>query len=185
MTVDSLASKPSCTRNGAHGLRSSFSATQALNFIDDPMVSMSEMPGYEWPTFIMISRSVRPIATLTADTEPGPSAQTPWFMPISSAIGPLTITIGAWGPVDIANVRRPMTSSRTHSAIARITGIVFGCAPAITAFAAIFSTVPIPIPGANTPITSSAARPDAATIASTFARVGGTSGRPSLHPLLR
>ena len=87
---------------------------------------MSEMPGYEWPTFIMISRRVRPMATLTADTDPGPRAHTPWFMPISSAIGPLTITIGAWGPVDIANVRSPITSSSTHSAIARITGIAFG-----------------------------------------------------------
>ena len=184
MTVDSLASKPSITRNGAHGLRSSFSATHALNFIDDPMVSMSEMPGYEWPTFIMIKRSVRPMATFTCDTDPGPSAHTPEFIPIASAIGPLTITIGACGPVDIAKVRKPMVSSSTHSAIARITGIAFGAAPAITALAAIFSTVPMPIPGANTPTTSAAARPDAATIASTFARVGGTSGSPSLQPLL-
>ncbi len=92
------------------------------------------------------------------------------------------MTMGAWGPVDIAKVRRPMVSSRTHSAMARMTGIALGLAPAITALAASFSTVPMPMPGANTPITSPAARPDAATIASTFARVGGTRGRPSLQP---
>jgi hypothetical protein len=59
------------------------------------MVSMSVMPGYDSPTFIMINRSARPIDTFTAEIDPGPRAQTPWFMPISSAIGPDTSTIGA------------------------------------------------------------------------------------------
>ena len=102
-----------------------------------PMVSMSVMPGYESPTFIMIRRRARPIATFTCEIEPGPSAQTPWFMPISSAIGPDTSTMGAWGPVDIAQVRSPIDGSRMHSIIAMITGMVSGWHPAMTALAAI------------------------------------------------
>ena len=131
----------------------------------------------------MISRSVRPIATLTAETEPGPSAQTPLFIPIRSAIGPLTITTGACGPVDIAKVRSPIVSGRGCTRPSRGSpASAAGLAPAITALAAIFSTVPMPMPGAKTPTTSSAGRPDAATIAATFSGVGGTSGRPSLQP---
>jgi len=45
VTVDSPTPKPCCTRHGSQGVRSSFSATQAENFIDVPIVSMSEMPG--------------------------------------------------------------------------------------------------------------------------------------------
>jgi hypothetical protein len=48
----------------------------------------------------MMSRIVRPMATLTDEIDPGPRAQTPLFIPISFAIGPLTITTGACGPVD-------------------------------------------------------------------------------------
>ena len=104
-------------------MRSSFSATQNENLAGVPIVSMSVMPGYDSPTFIMIRRSARPIDTLTCETEPGPSAQQPRFMPISSAIGPDTRTIGACGPVDIAQVRRPIDGSRMHSIIAMSTGI--------------------------------------------------------------
>ncbi len=53
----------------------------------------------------------------------------------------------------------------------------------MTAFAATFSTVPMPNPGAKSPITWSPSSPDASTIASTLRRVGGTSGIPSLQPL--
>ena len=122
------------------------------------------------------------MATFTLETEPGPSAQTPLFMPIRSATGPLTMTMGAWGPVDMAKVRRPMAGSRMHSAMASTTGMASGLQPAITAFAAIFSTVPMPKPGSKMPTTSSAGRPDAATNAATFSGVGATSGIPSLQP---
>ncbi|CAB4823779.1 unannotated protein [freshwater metagenome] len=64
-----------------------------------------------------------------------------------------------------------------------ITGMVSGLQPAMTAFAAILRTVPMPKPGANRPTTSLPSRPDALIIASTFACVGGIRGRPSLHPL--
>ena len=115
--------------------------------------------------------------------EPGPRAQTPWFMPISSAIGPETSTIGAWGPVDMAQVRSPMEGSRMHSIMAMITGMVSGLHPAITALAAILRTVPIPKPGAKSPTTWSPLRPEASTMASTLLFVGAMSGNPSLQPL--
>src|SRR5580704_17835618 len=153
VTVDSSRPNPCCTLQGSHGVLSSFSATQKENLLGVPMVSMSVMPGYESPTFIMISRSARPIDTFTCEMEPGPSAQTPWFMPISSAIGPDTSTIGAWGPVNIAHVRNPIDGSRMHSIMAMMTGMASGLQPAITALAAIFRTVPIPKPGANNPTT--------------------------------
>src|SRR5579859_2326379 len=105
-----------------------------------PMVSMSLMPGYERPTFIMIRRSARPMETLTLEIEPGPRAQMPWFMPISSAMDPETNTTGAWGPVDMAQVRRPMDGSSTQSIMAMITGMVSGAQPAMTALAAILRT---------------------------------------------
>ena len=47
----------------------------------------------------------------------------PRFMPISSAIAPLTSTTGACGPVDIAHVRRPIDGSRMQSIVAMITGM--------------------------------------------------------------
>ena len=45
VTVDCSAAKPCCSRHDAHGVRASFSATQAENFIGVPMVSMSLTPG--------------------------------------------------------------------------------------------------------------------------------------------
>src|ERR1700735_4704134 len=153
VTVDSSGPNPCCTLQGSHGVLSSFSATQNENLLGVPMVSMSVMPGYESPTFIMIRRSARPIDTFTCEMEPGPSAQTPWFMPISSAIGPDTSTIGAWRPVDIAQVRSPIDGSSMHSIIAMITGMVSGLHPAMTALAAILRTVPIPKPGAKSATT--------------------------------
>ena len=78
------------------------------------------------------------MTTLTDDMEPGPRAQTPLFIPMRPAMGPLTITRGACGPVDMAKVRRPIRGSRMHSAMASTTGIASGLHPAITALAAIF-----------------------------------------------
>ena len=92
------------------------------------------------------------------------------------------MTMGACGPVDMAKVRRPMAGSRMHSVMASTTGMTSGLQPAITALAAIFSTVPMPKPGSKMPTTSSAGLPDAATNAATFSGVGAASGRPSLHP---
>jgi hypothetical protein len=131
----------------------------------------------------MISRSDRPIATLTSEMDPGPRAQIPRFMPTSSGIAPDTNTIGACGPVDIAQVRSPMDGSRMQSIVAMMIGMASGRHPAITAFAAILRTVPTPNPGAKRPTTSLPSRPDASIIASTFACVGGTRGSPSLQAL--
>src|SRR3974390_515614 len=103
-------------------------------------------------------------------------------MPVPAASGPATRMMGACGPVDMAHVRSPIDGSRMHSMAAMITGMADGSNPAITALAAIFSTVPTPDPGANNPTTSSPGRPQAATMASTLARTGGTNGNPSLQP---
>src|ERR1700722_16777611 len=151
VTVDSSGPNPCCTLQGSHGVLSSFSATQNENLLGVPMVSMSVMPGYERPTFIMINLSARPIDTFTCEMEPGPRAQTPWFMPISSAIGPDTSTMGAWGPVDIAHVRNPIDGSRMHAIMAMMIGTACGLQPAIKSLAAILRTVPIPKPGENHP----------------------------------
>jgi hypothetical protein len=54
--------------------------------------------------------------------------------------------------------------------------------PAITALMAIFSTVARPSRGATRAMSSSRARPLAATAAATRAAVAGTTGRPSVTP---
>ena len=57
-----------------------------------------------------------------------------------------------------------------------------GRQPAITAFTATFSTVASATAGCTVPSDSSAARPDAATIAATRSSVGGVMGSPSVMP---
>src|ERR671936_2696391 len=65
----------------------------------------------------------------------GPSAPSPEFIPISSAIGPLTTTIDAIDEVLELRAVIPVDAS------ARSTGRYDGSAPAITALTATFSTV--------------------------------------------
>ena len=84
----------------------------------------------------------------------------------------------AWMPC------RLKAGSATASTAAMRTGRYSGLHPAITALMAIFSTVAIPRRGSTSAITSSGARPDAVTMASTRSGVGGTTGSPSPQPRL-
>jgi len=72
-------------------------------------------------------------------------------------------------------------SSRASTA-ARTTGMCSGRQPASTALTAIFSTVATPSLGGTMPTTWEGSLPEARIMASTFSRVGGTTGRPSLQP---
>ena len=65
---------------------------------------------------------------------------------------------------------------------ARTSGKYSGKQPAITALAAIFSTVATPFNGGMTPTGASAFMPLAANIFSTAANVGGKTGKPSVQP---
>jgi len=69
----------------------------------------------------------------------------------------------------------------TARTLASTTGKYSGRQPAITAFAATFSTVTVPWSGSMRPRTSSGADFAPRSIASTSASVGGTTGSPSVH----
>src|SRR5581483_8447860 len=67
---------------------------------------------------------------------------------------------------------------------ASTSGKYSGRQPAMTALAAIFSTVAMPLSGGITPSTASRANPPAAIIAATAASVGASAGSPSDQPRL-
>ena len=72
--------------------------------------------------------------------------------------------------------------SSIASTAASTTGKYSGRQPAMTAFAAVFSTVASPRRGSTSPSTSDGARVVNAHMASTRASVGGMIGRPSVQP---
>src|SRR5262249_19730061 len=125
------------------------------------------------------------MTTLAWFCEPGPMAQRPAFSPIWRASGPLTSTSGAWGPVDMAAMRRKNRGAAPASTAAIPTGRCSGRQPAMTALMAIFSTVARPKPGSSTATTSAGARRVPASMRATRSGVGGTSGKPSLQPRSR
>ena len=71
----------------------------AFSDTERPMawVDLSAMPGTMRNTFRTIRRTARPIVAFARF--PGPNRLTPAFMPISSTIGPLTMSSGADPPV--------------------------------------------------------------------------------------
>ena len=111
-----------------------------------------------------------------------PSAFSPPFMPISAATGPLTMTQIAAPPVLVATVLTLKAGSSTASIAVTTTGKYSGLQPAITALIATISALTVLRRAGTLPSTSSPSRPAAASIAATFCGVGGTTGRPSVHP---
>ena len=128
----------------------------------------------------MTSRTARPMAALAR--QPGPRAPTPALTPSRTASGPLTISSGATFSSVVCTPRMLKAGSSTASTAARTTGKCWGRQPAMTALAAIFSTVASPRSGSTSPSTSDGARTVVAHIASTRGSVGGTTGSPSVQP---
>ena len=127
------------------------------------------------------SRSARPIVAFAR--LPGPSALWRAFMPISAAIGPLTIAHSAAPPVLVSTVWRLNASSNIASSAATTTGKYSGRQPAMTALIAACSSVtprpragrkPISVSGSSASTTSSSA--------CTRSGVGATIGSPSVQP---
>ena len=89
---------------------------------------------------------------------------------------------GAAGLVDDCTLPTRNVGCNTARTAAITTGIAAAAQPASTAHTATFSMVTGEHDGGIEPKTSSGGRPDAATAASTRDAVGGTTGRPSVHP---
>src|SRR2546429_2314499 len=143
-------------------------------------VDMLTTPGVAPPTFTQTRRSARPIVALARHPEPKTPA--PQLMSSAIRIGPPTITSGDGAFVVADTPWRSNASSHTASTAAITTGRYSGRQPAITALTATFSTVARPWLGGTSPTSSSGPRPDAAIARATRARVGGTTGRPSVTP---
>src|SRR5712692_435796 len=131
------------------------------------------------PTFIRTSRIARPIVTLAR--KPWPKALYPALSPISRAIGPLTTRSGATGWVVAWMASRLNSGWASASMPARITGRYSGRQPAITALAAMRSTVASPCRGGSTPRTSRGSRSVQRRNSRTAASVGGTIASPSVQ----
>ncbi len=91
---------------------------------------------------------------------------------------------GATFPVVVCTPSRLNPGFNAPLTAAMTSGKYSGKQPAITALAAIFSTVATPFNGGITPSAKSLSNPPAAIISSTAARVGGSTGSPSLQPRL-
>src|SRR5437867_459437 len=97
-------------------------------------------------------------------------------------MGPLTMTRGEQGCVVVWIACRLNAGSATASTAARITGRCSGSAPAITAFAAMTSTLARPRRGTRMAAMSSGRRGVPESMRATRSRVGGMAGSPSPHP---
>src|SRR5438105_8311371 len=96
-------------------------------------------PGYAPPMFCWIRRMARPMLTLPGSDAPNRPA--PEWIPACVATGPDTQTISAHGWV-VAWAPQALTSgARIASVAVMSTGMADGLQPAITALAAIASTV--------------------------------------------
>ena len=114
--------------------------------------------------------------------QPGPKSPGPQLTSRRLRKGPLTMNRGDGKLVVAETPCRSKPSSHIASTPATTTGRYSGRHPAITALIAIFSTVARPKLGGTRATSASPGRPLAATAASTRARVGGTTGRPSVTP---
>ena len=113
---------------------------------------------------------------------PGPRALCRVLKPSSVVSGPLTTTQSAAPPVEVTAALALKRGSRRHSTAASTTGKYSGLQPAITALIAVCSAVTVRCRAGTLPSTSSGAMSPAASMASTRSGVGGTIGRPSVHP---
>ena len=106
----------------------------------------------------------------------------PEFMPIARVPGPLQIITGPTGIV-VANTPCILNWSLHTASSAAIThGMYSGRHPAITALIAIFSTVSSTKSGGAIATTSCGWRVVPVSIRNTRSRVGGITGKPSVHP---
>jgi hypothetical protein len=113
-----------------------------------------------------------------------PSALKVPLAAISRRTGPLMITRMAQPPVlDVTPCRRNSSFSMACHAVAT-TGKCMGRHPAITALTASFSAVIGCSRTGSMPISWSGGMPAHSRQASTAVSVGGTTGRPSVHPRL-
>ena len=145
-----------------------------------PWVDLSAMPGAMRKTLRMISRTARPMVALAR--LPGPKRLTPAFMPISSTIGPLTISSGAEPPVLAVLPWKLYGRSFMASKAATRIGKYSGRQPAMTAFTAAACTVSCrPVAGCSA-ITASGGCVAHSSIACTRDSSGGTTGSPSVQP---
>ena len=86
-------------------------------------------------------------------------------------------------PVEHITPRRLNRSSIIASRAVMITGMCSGMQPAMTALTAMRSTVARPPRGGSSAMSSSPPRPVLSTNLRTSGSDGGTTGRPSVHPV--
>src|SRR5688500_5920736 len=106
------------------------------------------------PMLIIASCNARPIVLVARQRLP--VLLYPQFRSIALHTGPLTIGSGEVLCVEVCTASRLNFGSAIAFTHAISTGMYSGLHPAITAFAAIFSTVAWPCLGASVPITSDA-----------------------------
>src|SRR5262245_10705608 len=100
----------------------------------------------------LVRRRARPMVALAV--QPGPRAPQPALTPSCRAAGPLTMRSGATLSSVVCTPRRLNAGSRMACTAASTTGKCSGRQPAITALAAIFSTLATPPSGSISPRTA-------------------------------
>src|SRR3984893_12188918 len=113
---------------------------------------------------------------------PGPKRLPPPCRPIASRTGPLTITMSAAPPVLVAGPWSVNSGSPMASSAAPTTGKYSGRQPAMTALIAACHAVTARSRTGSWSSTASGPHGPPASIRSTSAAVGGTTGRPSVQP---
>ena len=145
-----------------------------------PSVLLSKSPGHAPPTFRSIIRTARPMVAFAR--LPEPKTLQPAFMPISFRTGPFTTMSGDAMWVVACTPFRLKWGSQSASIAARTTGAYSALHPAITMLIARTSLVRLPQRGGTRHSMRSLSPPNAATAASIFSGVGGTTGSPSEKP---
>ena len=140
----------------------------------------SNKPGMAAQAFMRIRRTARPIVAF--ERLPGPNRLLRELTPSSRATGPFTITMMPEPPRLDDGPTRLNFGSSIASAAAKTTGMYSGRHPAITAFAATFSTLISRRRSGSSPTISSADLPPQSMNCATLRSVGGTTGRPSVQP---
>src|ERR1700704_2196544 len=179
VTADCVARKPRETCSGSQGLATSCSAKQSEYFPAQPGVDWSSTPGWQPRPLSNTSRSARPIVALART--PGPKRFPPPCRPIASRTGPLTITMSAAPPVLVAGPWSVNSGSPIAASAAPTTGKYSGRQPAMTALIAACHAVTARSRTGSWSSTASARQGPPASICSTSATVGGTTGRPSVQ----
>ena len=181
VTDDASSGTPRSTASGSQGRPpSSSSATHHDSLPGCPSVERSSSPGRASSRLRNTSRTARPMQTL-ARSAPA-SAECADDMPSWVRIGPLTTSRMAHPPVDAVAPWTSRAGSHSAPTAAATTGKSTGVQPASTALTATFSATKGRDFTGSTPSTWSAVKAPHSSIAATRAGVGGTIGRPSLHP---